>query len=158
MPTPTGSSRRVSAPPSRAAPSSSIALVPTSPTSPANPRLVQGEATVNHPFFLYLRPDANPADVDATFKAFADLSRKHGIRNGYNVVQAITSEDLPLTVVTVPAKSLADFYAENEKQQATLGTEGQALLAKLGTMMRSVKQYDAAIRTDLSYLPAASGR
>jgi hypothetical protein len=121
---------------------------------PANPRLKPEEQKFVHLMFYYI--DAAKTDeAEQVAKDYAALAKAKNIPNPFTVYEAKSGTDLPLYVVAIPAKSAADFYANDEKDNAAMGADARALDARAMAAARKLQFRDATFRPDLSYpLPA----
>ena len=128
-----------------------IALRPDLSYQPEEPRLAEGEARFAYLTFLHTSAE-HAQGVEEAIKAFGELSRKHGIRDGYGVSQNVTGEG-PLYVIRTLAKSQADYFAQVEMNDAKLGEEAVAIRAKVGPMLKELSFSWGFGRPDLSYQP-----
>jgi hypothetical protein len=122
---------------------------------PANPRLKQDEQKFVHLMFYYI--DAAKTDeAEQVAKDYAALFKAKNITEPFTVFQALSGTDLPLYVVSVPAKSASDYYATDDRVNATLGADIRPLQARAMSVARKLDYRDATYRPDLSYpLPAS---
>lgn len=128
-----------------------IALRPDLSYQPEEPRLTNEEAPFAYLTILYARP-GQQQDLEAVMKAFADLSRSKGIRDGYGVSQNVTGEG-PVYAIRTLARSQADYFTQAEKNDAKLGDEAVALRTKAGPMISRIEFSSGISRPDLSYQP-----
>ncbi len=122
---------------------------------PASPRLRPEEVEYIHYGFYYAIPGRDK-DLEALAKEFAELYRSKSINTGWTVYQAITGSDLPVYVVAKPARSAADFYANDETVKETLGEKADEIGARIGATVRRIEHKEGTPRPDLSYAPEAA--
>ncbi len=128
-----------------------IALRPDLAYQPEEPRLAEGEAGFAYLTFLHTSAE-HAQGVEDAIKAFSELSRKQGIRDGYGVSQNVTGEG-PVYVIRTLAKSQADYFAHVEMNDEKLGEEAVAIRAKVGPMLKELSFSWGFGRPDLSYQP-----
>jgi hypothetical protein len=126
-----------------------IASAPDLSYVPAQPRLRPQEAPYRHLDLYYLKPGTEP-EADAVAGEFLKLFKARGIPNGYTIFKVVMGPEMPLLIVSVPARTAADYHAENEKLMAALGPEGQALFARAFALTRRFETREGRIRPDLS--------
>ena len=128
-----------------------IARRPDLGFQPDNPRVPQDERNFARSTLLYASPEHALA-LEGVLKEYAELSAKKGIRDPYSVSQNLTGEG-PVYRIRTLARSEADYHAQAEKNNATLGEEGNALRAKAGPMLKKIEMSSSVRRPDLSYRP-----
>ena len=101
-----------------------IALRPDLAYQPENPRIPESERSFARVTLLYARPEHALA-LEGVIREFGELSAQKGIRDPYGVFQNVTGEG-PVYGIRTQARSEADFYAQTEKNNMTLGEEGNA--------------------------------
>lgn len=117
---------------------------------PENPRLKPEEQRFVHWAFYYL--DAARADeAEQIAKDYASLFRSKNAGDGFVAYMAMSGPELPLLIIAVPAKSAADYYANDEKLMKSLATEIQPLAARAMAITRRYRTMDGYYRPDLSY-------
>jgi hypothetical protein len=127
-----------------------VARRPDLSYEPATPRFKPEEARFSHWEFYYLDP-ARADEAEQIAKDYASLFRAKNIGDGFSVFMAVSGSDLPLLVVSVPAKSAADFYVEDEKVNATLGKDVVPLQMRALAITRRYETRDAVFRPEMSY-------
>ena len=120
--------------------------------TPENPRLSPTEATFTHYIFLCINPGSEAA-VENSLKSIAALWKKEGVTDSFASATAITGTDLPLIVVGIPAKNVADYYAAESERDAKLGEEQAAAVAEIVSNIRKIERINVTARPDLSYSP-----
>jgi len=122
--------------------------------APATPRVKPDEVRFVH--LLYFYPDAAHTDeLEQVGRDYAAFFKSKNVSDPFRVYQVVTGNDLPLYIVAVPAKSAADFYSEDERTNAMLGTDVRPLQARSMANLRKFETKDVIFRPDLSYpLPA----
>ena len=128
-----------------------IALRPDLAYQPENPRVPESERSFARVTLLYARPEHALA-LEGVIREFGELSARKGIRDPYGVFQNLTGEG-PVYGIRTQARSEADFHAQAEKNNMTLGEEGNALRAKAGPMLKKIEMSSSVARPDLSYQP-----
>jgi hypothetical protein len=124
---------------------------------PATPRVKQSDVRFVHWAFYYLDASKSMDDVEQVAKDYAALFRSKNIPDPFTVYLAASGNDLPLLVVTVPGKSASDFYAEQDKIGAMLGSDVRPLEARALAFTRKYEVKDGTFRPELSYpMPAAA--
>ena len=124
----------------------------------ATPRIKPEERRFIHLQFYYIDA-AHTAEAEQAGKDIAALFKAKNVPDGYNVYQAVTGMDLPVYIVSVGARSAADFYANDERTQALLGGDMRPLQARVLSYTRKYEVKDASVRPELSYpmpMPAAA--
>lgn len=119
---------------------------------PATPRLKPEEMRFEHWQFYYLDP-ARVDEAEQVAKDYAAFFRSKNSTDGYRAFMAMSGENLPLLIISIPGKSAADFYATDAKINATLGAELAPLQARAMSVTRKYESRDAVFRPDLSYPP-----
>jgi hypothetical protein len=122
---------------------------------PANPRLSPGEIRAMHFDFHYLNFGGRPT-AEKTAKEYADLHKKANCDTGFTVYEVIGGAELPIMIVARNAKSVADYYAQEEKVLGQLGAELASVAKQRDSVVRRIEQIDAAVLPELSYQPPAS--
>ncbi len=123
--------------------------------APANPRLKMEEHKFHHLMFYYL--DAGGVEeAEKIAKDYVALFKSKNISEPFDIFQSLSGTDLPVWVVSVPARSAADFYATEEKVNATLGDAVRPLQARALAVTRKFDVRDVVARPEMSYpLPTA---
>jgi hypothetical protein len=122
--------------------------------SPANPRVPMDQARWTRLQFYYLMP-GHEGDAEAVARDYAALFKAKNISDSYSIYFGVMGEDLPLLVAALPAKSAADFAANDDRINATLGADVLALQARAMAITRRFETRDLILRPDLSYPPPA---
>jgi hypothetical protein len=117
---------------------------------PANPRLKLAEHLYNRLQFYYLLP-GKESEAEAICKDYAALFKSKNMTDGFTIFMATMGHDLPLLIASIPAKSVADFAAMDEKTNATLGNDLRVLQARALAITRRFEIHEAWYRPDLSY-------
>jgi hypothetical protein len=120
--------------------------------APSNPRLSMEEGMLTHLALLRPTPEHAMALGDVIKKAAAAY-KKHGIQDGFEVFELALGADGPAYAILTRAKDMADYYAQNAKNQQKMGADWQAILAQTGPMVRSVSFAADMSRPDLSFQP-----
>ncbi|MGZ5494045.1 MAG: hypothetical protein ACXW3E_11550 [Thermoanaerobaculia bacterium] len=124
--------------------------------TPANPRLKPEEQPFVHLQFYYLDA-ARSEESEQIAKDYVALFKAKNISDGFSVYQVLSGNDLPMLIASSRAKSAADYYANDEKVNATLGADVRALQARALAITRKFEVRDAMYRPELSYPgPAAA--
>lgn len=121
--------------------------------TPAKPRLKPEEEQYLH-VDLYFVLSGREAEANDVAKAFAELFRKKNIPDSYRLFTVVMGPEMPLIVVTTPAKSPADYEAREAEVRQALGAEGQALFERAFSLTRRFEMHGGWIRPDLSLEPA----
>ncbi|HEX9163438.1 MAG TPA: hypothetical protein VF980_17155 [Thermoanaerobaculia bacterium] len=117
---------------------------------PATPRLKPEERRFVHWIFYYVDA-AHMQEAEQVAKDYAALFRAKNIADPFTTYQVVSGNDLPILVAAVPAKSAADYYANDEKVNAALGADVQPLAARALAITRKYEVRDGIYRPDLSY-------
>jgi hypothetical protein len=117
---------------------------------PAAPRLKPEEARFAHWEFSYLDA-ARAEEGEQVAKDYAALFRAKNIGDGFTVFTAASGNGLPLLIVSIPAKSAADFYANDEKINAAFGNDIRPLAMRALAITRKFDTRDAVYRPEMSY-------
>jgi len=120
--------------------------------SPESPRLTDEEAKVRHYDWISAIP-GQEMDMEAIFREWVELYTSNGVTSGWTVFQAVTGDDLPMYVVSSPAASVADYYAEGDRLDEALGDADDELWMKTLAVTRDFSHNDATLRPELSMLP-----
>lgn len=122
---------------------------------PATPRVKQSDVRFAHWAFYYLDASKPMDGVEQIAKDYVALFRSKNVPDPFTVYVASSGNDLPLLVVSVPAKSAADYYTEDERVAAMLGADVRPLQARALANTRRYEVKDATLRPELSYpMPA----
>ena len=124
---------------------------------PANPRLKPEDRKYFRLEFFYLIP-GKEQDAEAIARDYATLFKQKNWPEGYSIFMALTGENLPLLVVSIPAKSLADYVAADDRLNATLGADIKPLQARALSITRKFELRDVTARPDLVYPPPAPAK
>jgi hypothetical protein len=128
---------------------------PSMSYAPAQPRLKPEEERYLHVDLYYVQP-GREAEADAVARDFAALFRKKGVPNGYRLFKVVMGPEMPLLIVTVPARDAADYEAQTKADLERLGAEGQALFQRAFALTRRFESHGGTLRPDLSLEPAAT--
>ena len=120
---------------------------------PDNPRVPLDEAGFIRENRLYLRFGAE-GDAVGILEQISALAKRRNLRDVVLVFSHVTGNDGPFISVQFFAGDAADFHAMRERNNETLGTEYQALVAQLGPLTRHLETIDWVVRGDLAYQPA----
>src|SRR5262245_18214093 len=118
----------------------------------ANPRLKPEEAKYLHVDLYYVQP-GRETDADAVARDFAAQFRKKNLPDGYRLFKVVMGSEMPLIIVTTPAKDAADYAAIDAATRQALGAEGQALFQRAFSLTRRFESHNGWIRPDLSLEP-----
>lgn len=119
---------------------------------PENPRISMADHRYYRWQFYYLKPGTEQ-QAEQIAKDYVALFKEKKIADSYTIFTAVNGHDLPILLVTIPAKSAADFAAAEEKNNAILGDGLKALQARVMAIMRKFEQREAWLRPDLSRFP-----
>jgi hypothetical protein len=119
---------------------------------PAKPRLQDGEVGFTRVTLVYPHPGRAAAFEEALKEGIA-LRKKHGLGSGTEVYQLAMGSDGPAYAIIVGGKDQADFYAQNAKELAAMGTEWEAYLQKVNPHLRRVEVESNMERRDLYFTP-----
>ena len=122
---------------------------------PATPRLKPEESPFVHWQFFYL-DGSRIQEAEQIAKDYGALFRSKNIGDGFTIYEQLSGNDLPVWVVASTARSAADYYANDDKITAALGSELRALQARSMNVTRKYDVRDAMLRTDLAYPMPAS--
>jgi hypothetical protein len=123
---------------------------------PASPRLKEEEHKFYRMQFYYLMPGTE-MEAEAIARDYAALFKKKNIPDGYTIFMAMSGDDLPLLIASTPAKSLADFAAADDRNNAVLGADVRPLQARAMAITRRFQIREFTLRPDLVYpAPAAA--
>jgi len=120
--------------------------------TPDNPRLSPEEVGFHHYVFLYLRRGTG-SEFDETLKKLLDLRKKHLPGDAIVVAQAVSGSDVPMLLVRIAAKDVADYYAQNQRLQSAAGAEQQRLIEQLRQSYRKLETSNNTVLPELSYQP-----
>lgn len=103
--------------------------------------------------FYYVKPgmEQRAEEIANKWKA---LYSKHQITEGYRLYMGDLGTDGPLIIVSQPGLNAPDFYSKVERNNKTFGEEGEQLWNETMSIVWKFERKNAAIRPDLSYLPA----
>lgn len=119
---------------------------------PDDPRVNPASA----PFMRELRLRLEPGSEDGVDAILTDISTsyaKHGLRDSRLVYALVVGHGVPTVSIFVPARSPADWRAQQERNRKRLGDDGLRLQERLRTAIQSLSWKDWTIRTDLDYQP-----
>lgn len=125
---------------------------------PATPRLKPSEVNFVHWSFYYLDPAHPQEEVDQVARDYAALFRSKNVPDPFTVYQGINGTDLPYFVVSTPAKSAADYYAENERVESLLGADERPLAARALAATRRFNVREGTLRLDLMTQPPPAAK
>lgn len=128
-----------------------IALRPDLSYQPDKPRLTNDESQFAYRTSLHTTGE-NAQAVEEGLRAFVELNRKHGIRDGFNVSQNVTGAG-PVYRIRTLAKSQVDYFTQDEIDEAKLGEEAAAIRARVGPLLTKIEYSWGFRRVDLSYQP-----
>ena len=128
--------------------------------APAKPRLKPDEERYLHIDLHYVLPGRETESI-AVAQETADLYRKKGVPDGYRLFHVQVGPEMPLVIVTKPARDAADFEDRERANRELLGAEGLALSQRAFTLLRRFESHSATLRPDLSlepFKPKPSGK
>ena len=103
---------------------------------------------------VLLRPKFGSApQVSELVGELSDLYRRNNIAGRRVVRELVMGSGGPAFAVVFVARDAQDFYAEQARTQATLGSELQQLVARIGRLCRDVDFSNYLARQDLGYQP-----
>ncbi|MFQ5747812.1 MAG: hypothetical protein ACE5HF_11435 [Gemmatimonadota bacterium] len=120
--------------------------------APESPRLTDEESKIRHYDWIYAFPGKEAA-MEEIFHAWIDLYQSNGVDSGWTVYQAVSGDDLPMYVVSTPAASVADYFANGDRIDEALGDADDALWMKTLAVTRSFHHNNANFRPELSLVP-----
>lgn len=121
---------------------------------PATPRLKPEERRFSHWMFYYL-DTAHLNETEQVAKDYAALFKSKNVGDPFTVYEALSGNDLPLWIVSVPARSAADFYANDERVNAMLGADVRPLQARAMANTRKFEIRNGVYHPEMSYpMPA----
>lgn len=124
---------------------------------PAEPRLKASEVRFSHWAFYYLDASKPMDAIEQVAKDYASLFRSKNVPDPFTIYMAMSGNELPLLIVSVPGRNAADFYAEQERVGAMLGADVRPLEARAMANTRKYEVKDATYRPELSYpMPMAT--
>lgn len=129
-----------------------IRLWPDLSYTPETSNEQMAEMNFRHWDFYYVDPDKGD-EAREIAKQWLELYKSKNITTGYRLYTGDIGTEVPVYVAVQWAKSPAEFYAQNAKNEELLGEEGQALLDKTMAITHKFEQKDGWIRPDLSYMP-----
>lgn len=118
--------------------------------APATPRLKTDEHRYFRWEFYYLDP-ARAEESEQLAKDYAALFKAKNIGDPFTIFMAVSGHDLPLLIVAVPGKSEADFAAEDDRVNATLGNDVRPLQQRALAITRKFEVKEGTFRPELSY-------
>jgi len=124
---------------------------------PANPRLKMDEQKYVQIQFYYVIP-GKEMEAEAIAKDYGALFKQKNIPDGFNVYWAMNGTDLPLLVVTSAGRSRADYYANDEKVNATLGNDVRPLQARALAITRRYEIRESMAHPELSFPMMAASK
>jgi hypothetical protein len=132
-----------------------VMLRPDLSYMPATPRLKPEENKYFRLEFFYVIP-GKEQDAEAIARDYAALFKQKNWPDGYHIYMALNGENLPLLVVSIPAKSRADYVAADDRLNATLGADIKPLQARALSITRKFELREAMARPDFVYPPPAA--
>jgi hypothetical protein len=117
---------------------------------PAKPRLQDSEMAFSRIALVYAEADSA---YDEALKENKALREKHGLGTGTEVYELAMGADGPAYAIILGGKDASDFYAQNAKETAAMGSDWQAYLQKNGPKLRRVEYQSSVARPDLGYTP-----
>ena len=104
--------------------------------------------------FYRLRPGMESAarDIAAQWKA---LHEKHHIAAGYRIYELVSGHDMPMVIVSIPARDAADLAAIQALEEKELGQERTMMIDKTFALTRGYEVKRLWARPDLSLMPPA---
>lgn len=122
---------------------------------PATPRLKPEERRFAHWMYYYL-DTAHLNETEQVAKDYAAMFKAKNIGDPFTVYEAVSGNNLPLWIVSVPARSAADFYANDERVNAMLGADVRPLQARAMANTRKFEIRSGVYHPEMSYpMPAA---
>jgi hypothetical protein len=89
-------------------------------------------------------------------KDYAALFKQKNMNDSWNLYQGLIGNDLPLLIVSIPARNETDLVTADQGNNNTLGADVRALQAGAVALTRRFERHEGIIRPDLSYPPPAS--
>jgi hypothetical protein len=115
------------------------------------PKLDMSKENFIHWDFYTYKPEDRQQVMDLGAK-FKKLNEEKKVETPYTVWLADLGEHNNLIVVTTIAKDAVSFYQQMDKDNATLGKEGDDLWNKMITMLEHFDHKNGHTRPDLSYM------
>jgi hypothetical protein len=122
---------------------------------PAAPRLRPEEERYVEMVFYYARPGAETA-AEALAVEIRRLYEAKRFPYGYRVFKAVLGADMPLYVVSIPARDPADLAALHALEREALGADYAATGARVMALTRRMDVNHYQVRPDLSLPPVAA--
>lgn len=119
---------------------------------PEKPRLRADEQAFRHIDFYLLKP-GHEADADALAREFLALYKRKGITTEYHIFKHLLGAESPALIVSVGARDAADYAAQEAKDRALLGAEGETLFARAFSLVRRFETKGYRVRQDLVLPP-----
>ena len=117
---------------------------------PEEPRLKPDETKFVHWMFFHYKLENRKEIMDIMLE-WKKLYKDKNIKNGYTIWLMELGRDNNMVVLTETYKDGADFYAENEKDNATMEAEASALWAKMSPYITTVENKYGNLRPDLGF-------
>ena len=118
---------------------------------PAHPRLKPGEDKFFIDDTFYIEP-GKEAETEALCKDFVALCKNKDITERIQMFICDIGPEMPVFVASASGKTRVDLWENNGKMWDKLGQEGQALDAKLQTLLRKRKLEEGWYLPELSYI------
>lgn len=117
---------------------------------PANPRVKPEEAPFFHSSFYFILP-GREREAESIGRDYVETFRKKNLDVSFTTYQAILGDEMPLFIVSSPAKDMTDWVATNNRVNQLLGAEGVALARRAMAVTRKFEERHGQLRPDLSY-------
>ena len=102
--------------------------------------------------FYHLRPWTGRKWLDIAEKLVA-LYQEKNVPTSFRTYLETYGGAVPLHIITRTAKSAADFYEQQSKDEKLLGEEGEKLMQEFMAITRRFERKNGAFRPELSYAP-----
>ncbi len=129
-----------------------VMLRPDLSYRPENPRLKLDEHKYHRFQYYYLMPGTE-LEAEQIARDYAALFKKKNIPESFSIFMALSGDNLPLLVASIPAKSEADLVAADERTNAAVGDDVKPLQARALSITRKFELHEARVRPDLVYPP-----
>jgi len=118
--------------------------------TPANPRVAAADRRYFRWEFYYIIP-GKEQEAEQVARDYIALFKQKNIGDPFNIYVALSGNDLPLWVVSIPAKSETDLVAADAQVNATVGDAIRPLQARALAVTRRFERREGMLRPDLSY-------
>lgn len=125
--------------------------------TPAAPRMKFEDMRYFHYDFYYVLA-GHEAEADAVAKDFVALWKSKNIPDGYRLFKSVTGPEMPVIIVEVGAKDMADYAVHSAANLAAVGDAGKALFGRAWAVTRRFESKNCVLRPDLVVPPAPTAK